>query len=127
MNKQFGAALAKRDLVRMLEVRAEFHAKVAHATRNRWLAEILIMLRDRAYVVRHLHWQDFDRAAQTLKIHDAMIDAMQHRDAKGYRELVVRQIKAAIEVYDSQLRAPASVRPRRAPATESRRTRAVAK
>jgi DNA-binding GntR family transcriptional regulator len=127
INKRFGAALAKRDLVRMLEVRAQFHAKLARATRNRWLAEILVMLRDRAYVVRHLHWQDAERAAQTVQIHDRMIEALQRRDLKAYRDLVVRQIRAAIDCYDSQLRAPSPGRRGNSTAGESRRTRASAK
>lgn len=111
ISREFSAALARRDLVRMLEVRAEFHAVAVRATGNRWLAEVLIMLRDRAYPVRHLHWQDVERAAQTIGIHDRMLDALQMRDAKRYRELVLRQIGAAIECYDSQLRAP--LKPRR--------------
>ena len=106
INKQFGAALAKRDLVRMLEVRADFHAVAARATRNRWLADILVMLRERSYVVRHFHWQDVDRAAQTLQIHDQMITALRRRDAKSYRGLAVRQIEAAIDSYQRQLRVP---------------------
>ena len=127
MNRQFGAALAKRDLVRMLRVRADFHAMLVQATRNRWLAEILVMLRDRAYVVRHLHWQDAERAAQTLRIHDLMIDALGRRDGKAYRDLVVRQIRAAVECYENQLRPP-SVRPGRGQAPiESRRMRGAAK
>ena len=127
MNRQFGAPLARRDLVRMRQVRADFHAILVQATRNRWLAEILAMLRDRAYVVRHLHWQDAERAAQTLRIHEQMIDALGRRDAKEYRELVVRQIRAAVECYESQLRPP-SVGPNRARTSlEPRRVRAGAK
>ena len=34
------------------------------------------MLRDRAYPVRHSHWQDANRAAQTTDFHDAMIEAL---------------------------------------------------
>lgn len=106
INRDFAAALEKRDLVRMLEIRARFHALAVEATRNRWLAEVLIMLRDRAYAVRHLHWQDRARAAQTVDIHERMIEALRRRDAKRYRDLVLRQVRAAIECYRSQLRAP---------------------
>ena len=120
VNRQFGVALTKRDLVRMLDIRAQFHAILVHATRNRWLAEILIMLRDRAYVVRHFHWQDAERARETLRIHERMLTALQRRDAKSYRNLVVRQISAAIECYEKQLRAPESNRERRTLAAERR-------
>jgi DNA-binding GntR family transcriptional regulator len=106
VNKKFALALANRDLVGMLLVRAEFHGILVRATRNRWLAEMLIMLRDRAYVVRHMHWQDAGRAAQTLRIHNQMIDALKRRDAKAYGDFVVVQIRAAIECYDNQLRVP---------------------
>lgn len=105
INKRFAVALADRDLMRMLDVRAEFHALTSAATKNKWLAEILVMLRDKAYTVRHWHWQDADRANQTRKIHDEMVQALRRRDAQKYRELVVQQIEAAITCYEGQLRA----------------------
>ena len=125
INRRFKAALSKRDLVGMLEIRAEFHATLVRATRNRWLAEIMTMLRDRAYMVRHLHWQDADRAGQTVDLHNQMIEALRRRDAREFRDLVVRQIRSAIDCYDRQLRAPtralvagADGEPRRARAAE---------
>lgn len=124
VNRQFAIALGKRDLTRMLDVRAQFHAILVRATRNRWLAEILSMLRDRAYVVRHFHWQDAERARETLWIHERMLEALQRRDAKAYRTLVVRQINAAIECYEKQLRAPETGQRRRTLAPERRRSRA---
>jgi DNA-binding GntR family transcriptional regulator len=113
INKRYAAALAKRNLVQMLEVRAEFHALTSRATKNRWLAEILVMLRDRAYPVRHSHWQDAKRAAQTTGFHNEMIDALEEGDAKRYRDLVVRHVRAALEFYDSQLRVPEPAATRR--------------
>ena len=97
---------------------------LVHASRNRWLAEILIMLRDRAYVVRHFHWQDAQRAQETLRIHERMLAALRRRDVKAYRNLVVAQIGAAIECYEKQLRVadPAS-RPPVAPRSLSGRSR----
>ena len=124
INKRFAAALANRDLVRMLMVRADFHGILVRATRNRWLAEMLIMLRDRAYVVRHMHWQDADRAAQTLRIHNQMIEALKRRDAKAYADFVVVQIRAAIECYDNQLRVPEQRLRRPAVGSEGRALRA---
>jgi DNA-binding GntR family transcriptional regulator len=106
INKRFNAALTKRDLVLMLEVRAEFHALTSKATRNRWLAEVLIMLRDRAYPVRHSHWQDAHRAAQTSEFHESMVDALSRRDSKRYRDLVAQHIRAALDYYESRLRVP---------------------
>jgi DNA-binding GntR family transcriptional regulator len=125
INRRFKSALSKRDLVGMLEIRAEFHATLVGATRNRWLAEIMTMLRDRAYMVLHFHWQDADRAAQTVDLDDQMIESLRRRYAREFRELVVRQIRSAIECYDRQLRAPtprrarpADVDSRRAPPIE---------
>ena len=103
INKRFRDAVRRRNLAEMLDVRAEFHAITAAASGNPWLAEIMTMLRDRAYPVRHLHWQDAGRAALTTTVHDAMIDALARRDGKRYRELVLRQIRAAVECYDDQL------------------------
>jgi len=112
VNREFGSALAKRDLVRMLAVRAEFHGVVVRATRNRWLADILIMLRERSYVVRHYHWQDAGRAAQTLRLHEEMISALDNRKVQVYHRLVVQQIQAAIDTYQNQLRVPDSAGPK---------------
>lgn len=106
INGQYREALGRRDLVQMLEVRSAFHATVAHATRNRWLAEIMILLRDKAYLVRHAHWQDIERAAQTLETHARMIEALRRRDAKAYGALVVDQIRAGITWYLNTLTAP---------------------
>lgn len=126
INRRFKAALSKRDLVGMLEIRAEFHATLVRATRNRWLAEIMTMLRDRAYMVRHLHWQDADRAKQTVDLHNQMIEALRRRDAREFRDLVVRQIRSAIDCYDRQLRAPTAGLVRGAD-VDSRRVRPVEK
>jgi DNA-binding GntR family transcriptional regulator len=106
INKRFKSALSQRDLVKMLEVRADFHAVLTGATRNRWLESVLVMLRDKAYMVRHYHWQDFDRAAQTLDIHNEMIKALEKRDAASFSQMVCQQITSAITTYENRLQAP---------------------
>ncbi|WP_397475858.1 GntR family transcriptional regulator [Pusillimonas sp.] len=106
INKLFGKALEQRDLVKMLEVRADFHAVLSAATRNRWLEQVLVMLRNKAYMVRHYHWQDFERAAATLDIHTQMIKALEQRDEEQFVALVSQQIGAAITVYENRLHAP---------------------
>lgn len=106
INRRFKAALGQRDLVSMLEVRADFHAVLSGAARNRWLEQVLVMLRDKAYMVRHYHWQDFDRAAQTLDIHGQMIKALEARDTETFVQLVSQQISAAIATYENRLQAP---------------------
>lgn len=107
VNKRFKSALMQRDLLKMLEVRADFHAVLTGATRNRWLEMVLAMLRDKAYIVRHYHWQDFDRAAQTLDIHTQMIRALERKDANAFTQLVCQQISAAIASYENRLQVPA--------------------
>ena len=106
LNMEFGAALAERDLVRMLETRAAFHKVAVRATRNRWLAEVLVTLRDRSYVVRHVQWREVDRAAQTLQIQQQMIDALERGDAASYRKSVLHHVRSALDSYNRQLRAP---------------------
>ena len=112
INKRFKAALAQRDLAKMLEIRADFHAVLTGATRNRWLEMILVTLRDKAYMVRHYHWQDFDRAAQTLDIHNQLIKALERSDAAAFTQLVSQQISAAIATYENRLQVPAWTAPR---------------
>ncbi len=102
INDSLFEALERRDFEQMLEIRSLFHAKLVHATRNRWLAEVLIMLRDKAYVLRHLHWQDITRASETPAIHASMIEALKVKDHDGYAQLVVDQIRASIDWYTSR-------------------------
>ena len=67
------------------------------------VAEILVTLRERSYVVRHVQWREVDRAAQTLQIQTQMIDALERGDAAGYRELVLHHVKSALDSYNRQL------------------------
>lgn len=127
INHRFKLALNQRDLVKMLEIRADFHAVLTRAARNRWLEAVLIMLRDKAYMVRHYHWQDFDRASQTLEIHNQMIKALERRDTEGFAQLAAQQISSAISTYENRLQAPLwNLSPVRVPevpkAGESRKT-----
>ncbi len=106
INQRFAKAAERRDLIAMLEVRAEFHGVVTDAVRNRWLSEVLAELREKAYVVRHWHWQELARARETIRLHDAMIAALVKRDTRRYRNLVVEQIRAALDAYSARLVAP---------------------
>ena len=106
LNLAFGVALARLDLVGMLEVRAAFHALAVRATRNRWLADILITLRERSYVVRHVHWREVDRAVQTMRIQEQMIEALTQGEAVSYHDLVLHHVKSALDSYNRQLRVP---------------------
>ena len=102
INREFGRAYRARDLGRMLEIRAQFHAVLVQATRNRWLAKILITLRDDAYVVRHAHWQDPKRARQAIEMHREMIAALAAGQLPRYRRLVLQQIRGGIDSYLSR-------------------------
>ena len=103
INRRFAKAVRARNLAEMLSIRAEFHAVLVAATRNRWLAEMLVMLRDYAYPVRHAHWQDVRRAAQTIEVHDQMIAALEGRETGRFRSLVLNQIKEALDMFRNRL------------------------
>jgi DNA-binding GntR family transcriptional regulator len=103
INRRFAKAVEARNLAEMLRIRAEFHAILVGATRNRWLAETLVMLRDYAYPVRHAHWQDIRRAAQTIELHNKMIASLKARESGQFCSLVVKQVKEALEVFRSRL------------------------
>jgi DNA-binding GntR family transcriptional regulator len=105
INREFTRAFAARDLARMLDVRAQFHAVLVNATQNRWLAKILMMLRDEAYVVRHAHWEDPARAQDAIKMHQEIIDALATGDTARYRKLTLQQIRGGLSTYLSKLRA----------------------
>ncbi len=104
INREFVRAFRARDLARMLDVRAQFHAGLVHATHNSWLAKVLIMLRDEAYVVRHAHWEDPSRARQAIDMHRKMIDALAAGHAARYRNLTLQQIRDGLTTYLSRLR-----------------------
>jgi DNA-binding GntR family transcriptional regulator len=120
VSRRFPAAVKARDLSDMLSIRAEFHAILANATRNRWLARTLIMLRENAYVVRHAHWQDPQRAAQTIDTHAQMIACLEARNGAKFGNLVVGHVREALELYRNRLvalpseRRPVAPRQRRA-------------
>jgi DNA-binding GntR family transcriptional regulator len=103
INREFSLAWRERDLGRMLAVRAQFHAVLVEATRNRWLAKILINLRDEAYAVRHAHWQDPERARQAISLHRQMIEALAAGKDVRYRRLVLQQIRDGLTTYLSRL------------------------
>lgn len=105
INREFSRAYRARELGHMLDVRAQFHAVLVQATRNRWLAKVLVTLRDEAYAVRHAHWQDPERAGQAIRMHREMIDALAAGRATRYREIVLRQIRDGLDTYLSRLRA----------------------
>lgn len=103
INCQFASAVKARDLEEMLEVRSRFHATVVSAMDNRWLADVLISLREKAYVVRYTHWKSVHRARDTVEVHERMISALRNRDVGAYRDLVGAQIRSGLEYYRSQL------------------------
>ena len=103
VNREFSRAYRARNLGRMLDVRAQFHALLVQATRNAWLAKILITLRDDAYIVRHAHWQEPERARQSIALHQEMIDALAAGEGARYRNLVLEQIRGGLSSYLSRL------------------------
>ena len=132
INRRFEKAVAERDLPAMLEVKADFHSTTAAATGNRWLAEVLVSLREKAYVVRYASWQDVRHAQDTVEIHEQMIEALRRRDVKRYRRLVDDHVRGPRDLYMSRLVAPppaaappaaVPTRPRRASARPRRRPR----
>lgn len=113
INQRFEKAVSKTDLGQMIELRRSFHLITSNATRNRWLKEILIHLRDNAYQVGHWqwHWQDIDRAKTTIDAYEHMIDALEKNDGRAYKSLVVKQIQSAFEGYESRLKAEPPAQP----------------
>ncbi len=110
INRRFEKAAAVRDLPRMLDIKAEFHSTAARATRNRFLAEALIALREKAYAVRYASWQDPDRARETVEVHEEMIRALRARDGARDRTLVLDHVSGPLGEYRQRLSAPAPAR-----------------
>jgi DNA-binding GntR family transcriptional regulator len=94
----------------MLDIKAEFHSMAARATRNRFLAEALMALREKAYAVRYASWQDPNRARETVEVHEEMIRALRARDGARYRALVLDHVSGPLDEYRQRLSAPAPAR-----------------
>lgn len=103
INRQFASAVKARDLEEMLEVRSRFHATLTGAMNNHWLADILVSLREKSYVVRYTHWQSVERARETVQVHEEMISALRAKDVTAFRKLVTGQIRSGLESYRARL------------------------
>jgi DNA-binding GntR family transcriptional regulator len=99
INREFTLAWRARDLGHMLDLRAQFHAVLVEAAGNRWLAKVCVILRDDAYAVRHAHWQEPERARQSIDLHREMIDALAAGEGARYRRLVLEQIRGGLTSY----------------------------
>ena len=108
--RRFEKAVDEQDLTKMLDIKAEFHSVTAKATRNRWLAQILTELREKAYVVRCAIWQDPGQGRNTIKVHAEMIEALRRRDLQRYRKLHLDHILGPLNSYLSRL-LPSALQP----------------
>lgn len=123
--RRFEKAVDEQDLTKMLDIKAEFHSVTAKATRNRWLAQILTELREKAYVVRCTIWQDPGQGRNTIKAHSEMIEALRRRDLRRYRKLHLDHILGPLNSYLNRL-LPSTLQPARV-VPFSRRTKAEKK
>jgi DNA-binding GntR family transcriptional regulator len=109
INSRFVKAVSRADVGQMIELRRLFHSITASATRNRWLADILVHLRDNAYQAGpwqwQWHWQDIGQANNTSDMYEHMIDALAVGDGRTYRKLVAKQIRSAFDAYANRLKA----------------------
>lgn len=103
INREFTLAWRARDLGHMLDLRAQFHAVLVEAAGNRWLAKVCVILRDDAYAVRHAHWQEPERARQSIDLHREMIDALAAGEGTRYRRLVLQQIRGGLTSYRARM------------------------
>lgn len=120
VNDRFVKAVSRSDVSQMIELRRRFHSITASATRNRWLADILVHLRDNAYQVGHWHWhwQDIGRATVTSDVYEQMIGALAAGDGRAYRNLVTKQIRTAFNAYADRLKAAPAARQLSMPAAK---------
>jgi DNA-binding GntR family transcriptional regulator len=102
----------EQDLTKMLDIKADFHSVTAKATGNRWLAQILTDLREKAYVVRSTIWQDPGQGRNTVKVHSEMIEALRKRDLQRYRKLHLDHIIGPLNSYLRRL-LPSALQPAR--------------
>lgn len=115
MNLEMHAAYLRRDLSAYYRLNAAIHTAINQAAANPVLSNTYTQVNARLQALRFRSNQDADKWQQALKEHDAMVQALENRDATGLRTLLVTHLNKKRDVALEQIRALASAKASCAP------------
>lgn len=88
----------------MIEADSEFHRMINQACKNRYLSEIIDLLRTKAHIVRFNAWSIPDRIGKSMKEHREILKAIEKRDLPKFEKLIVKHLTYSKESYMAQLK-----------------------
>lgn len=94
----------KKKTHHMIEADSLFHRAIFAASKNRYLAELIDYLRTKAHIVRFNAWSIPNRIEQSNNEHKKIIKAIEGKDLRQLKKLIVQHLIISKESYLSQLR-----------------------
>jgi len=94
----------RRKTPQMFEKDLEFHRAVYRTCRNRYLCELIDLLRTKAHIVGYNAWSFPERIEQSIREHREILRAIEERDQGRLEKLVVLHINYSRRSYEAQLK-----------------------
>lgn len=110
MTMEMHAAFLRQDLSRYYQLNAGIHAAINAAAGNPVLCATYTQVNARLQALRFRTNQDTDKWRQAVAEHDAMVQALEQRDATGLRALMTRHLLAKRDVALEQMRTAAAAK-----------------
>lgn len=99
--RQYGEALD--DEAKLARSNRQFHDTLYRCSHNRYLSNMLTVLHDALSLLGRTTLASQERATETLREHEAVVDAVRNRDADGAEQALRNHIRAAQKVRMKQL------------------------
>lgn len=106
--RQYEAALGNEEQLAISN--RQFHDTLYRCSHNRYLVNMLTVLHDALSLLGSTTLGNPERAAETLKEHEAVVDAIRNRDADGAEQALRAHIRAAQKVRMKRLFAGSDAR-----------------
>ena len=101
----------RRKTPQMIEKDLEFHRAVYQTCRNRYLCELIDLLRTKAHIVGYNAWSFPERIEQSIREHREILRAIEERNRVRLEKLVVKHITFSRRSYQAQLKGMAQTDP----------------
>ena len=94
----------RRKTPQMIEKDLEFHRAVYRTCRNRYLCELIDLLRTKAHIVGYNAWVFPKRVGQSIREHREILRAIEEGNQSRLEKLVVKHITFSRKSYEAQLK-----------------------
>ena len=94
----------RRKTPQMIEKDLEFHRAVYRTCRNRYLCELIDLLRTKAHIVGYNAWSFPQRIEQSIREHREILRAIEERNRVRLEKLVVKHITFSRRSYQAQVK-----------------------